>query len=178
VIIPNSREIVLADNSVHAPVVVVGLVLAGAVAFGAGVTNDGWWPVPLMVAGGLLVLLGVAIAVMQRVQGARRLLLTRRGLVYSLGEKEQVIPTDAIEGIGLLRTKGGMGITELTLWYDTAAIPRLPKGLHHFERRPGQVRLAVVTDEVGSGGLSTQDVREIRKYVQTHRLGEWRNRRA
>jgi hypothetical protein len=178
VIIPNSREIVLMDGSVHAPVTVVGLVLVGAVAVGAGVMTDGWWPIPLMVIGALLALLGVAIAVMQRVRGAGRLVLTQRGLVYSLGEKEQLVPKEAIEGVGLLRGEGALGITELTLWYDTAAIPQLPKGLHHFARRPGRIRLAVVTDDVASAGLSLQDVKEVRKYVQANGLGEWRNRRA
>jgi hypothetical protein len=169
------REVVLEDNSSYAVLSIVGLPLAGAIAVGAGILTQGWYSIPLAVIGVLLVLLGIGIGVTRRVQGAVRLRLTEHGLIYSIGDKEEIVPADAIEGIGLLRPLG-RGASQLTLWYDRAKLPELPKGLRRRERQSGQVRLAMVMDEVGC--MSQNRVAEIRTFVQTHRLGEWRNRKA
>jgi hypothetical protein len=172
---PSPREIVLEDNSSYAVLSIVGLPLAGAIAAGAGLLTDGWYSIPLIVVGALLILLGAGIGVSRLVQGTVRLRLTERGLVYSIGSKEELVPAEAIEGVGLLRPQGP-GAGQLTLWYDRARLPELPKGLRRREREPGQLRLAMVMDEVGC--MSQDRVKEIRTFVQAHRLGEWRNRRA
>lgn len=169
----NPREIVLSDSSTYAPLGIVACVFGGSIAAGAGLLTDGWYSVPLLVVGVLLIALGVAIGVLHRVQGAARLRITERGLIHSIGDEERVLPKEVITGIGLLRPRGGPA--ELSVWYDTAKVGELPKPLRHFERERGRLRLGVVMDEVG--GMSQRRVREIREYVQRHRLGEWRNRR-
>jgi hypothetical protein len=171
----NSSEVVLEDNSTNAVLSIVGLPLAAAIAVGGGLLTDGWYSIPLVVVGALLLLLGVGIGASRLVQGAARLRLTERGLIYSIGDKEEIVPAEAIEGVGLLRPLG-KGASELTLWYDPVKLPHLPKGLQRRERGPGRIRLAMVMDEVGC--MSQGRIKEIRTFVQAHRLGEWRNRKA
>lgn len=171
---PARGEIVLRDSSVYAPLGIVALVLAGGVAIGAGVMTDGWYSTPLIVVGVLLIGLAITIGVLNWAHGAARLRLTPRGLIHSIGDREYVLPVEAIEGIGLFRTRGGF--PELSLWYDRAQIPELPKQLRPLEKQPGRLRLAIVTDEVG--GMYKRQVKEIREYVQAHRLAQWRNRKG
>jgi hypothetical protein len=168
----NSREVVFEDTSGLFPLVAVGAVLSGGIALGAGFKTDDWYSVPLIALGALLLVYVVIGAVLTRIYGPNRVVLTDRGFIISVGEKEAIIPADSIEAVGLVRDPE---VSELVLWYDRTKLPELPKRFRRYERLPGQLRLAQVGDTVGL--FPFQRVQEVRRLVQGSGIGEWRNRR-
>ncbi|MBA9002919.1 hypothetical protein [Thermomonospora cellulosilytica] len=169
---PDAQQIVLHDDGTNAPVIAAGMLLAGAVALGAGLVLGEWYGIVLLVLGALLLVAGLVAVVGLWRYGAGSLRLTPQGLVHSHGDRQEILPPEAIEGIGLLRQ--GRDIVELSLWYDPAGLPELPRVLSGLRREPGRLHLAMVGED--SGCMSLDEVQRVRAFVQAHRLGEWRNR--
>ncbi|MCW2903555.1 MAG: hypothetical protein JWO67_5820 [Streptosporangiaceae bacterium] len=167
-----SNEVVLVDMNKEGRTVLGGCLLLAVMLFGIGFAVDGGFRIALFV-GGCLATAFVAFFTIVILWGPKvRLLLGPKGLVKSRGQREDVLPAEAIRSVGLL-VDGGQ-TTFLVVSYDLAVREGLSKVLRGYEIKPGLLRLSMVGDE-GFGYLPIAKIAEVRAVVQACGLGEWRD---
>jgi hypothetical protein len=170
------REVVLYNGSEGLPLVFGTCVVIGGGAAALGVVLGGWVAICLYAATALVLVYVVYVTQSLLRVGPSMLMLTPEGLVSRIAGKRDVVPPDAIEAVGLVRHKQKGHPAELLLWYAPSRMPDVPKNIRRREARPGQIRLAHVSDD--RNFFPPHRVKEVREFVQAHELGEWRNRGA
>lgn len=158
------------------PLVFGSCIVIGGGAVWLGIRQDGWLAIFLFAIAALVLVYVVYVTQSLLRVGPSKLSLTPKGLVYKVGGKWDLVPSEAIEAVGLVRHRGAGVPAELLLWYDPSRMAEVPKNIRRRETAPGQIRLAHVMDE--RNFFPPHRVKEVRELVQAHGLGEWRNRGA
>jgi hypothetical protein len=162
-------EVCLHDNRAQLTVPAAGaFTLAALLAVFAATDTRHWY---LFVVSGFAGLIGAVLAPIA-IMNPRRLTLSRDGLTLKTRRAVESIPAAAVQALGVTRVAR---LHFITLWYDTAQVPRLPPNLAFYVKHQapcgdGKIYLACVGPP-----LKEEKIGAIYRLVQRESLGEWRD---